>query len=218
MWRDDRTLAALRQVEPLSSEDRLQILGLGLSVSDSLALAFLCAAGRLLARDELLDPALRVQSWTRWREGLCTALTDSLRFSDKDGLVLCVMLAAAIYPLAYPQASLAGFKAMDDASNCAASLRNKGIRPPRTLIRMRAIDNLARVALWRHPEGGDLLRETPGADAASLRAAGYSECIGLRAQHPQAQQAIQLLNEVLPLRWVIDGEGWLLCVREEDRD
>lgn len=206
---DARIQQDLREIEHLSDGECLAIASLGLPLYESVVLGYLRAACHLLERDAGWSISFRDEAWAEWQSGIAAAIEGAMRFRENTPLVMAIGVLGALLPGVYSQATLRGFKALDDALMIAQRSAT-ALKRERKRQRIRIRDFIRRIDVWVGP-AGDILPNEPltAEQRRELTDHGYQNVWGVRMNYHQPEGVVWLVRAVLPIV-AQPGEGGTL--------
>lgn len=212
---DERIRKELSAIEHLAESEHERIAVLGLPLYESMVIGYLRAACHLLAHDAELSVMARNEAWARWRDGINRALEGAMRFRENEPLVMAIGVLNALLPGVYPQASLRGFKSLEDVL-ATAQRSATALKRERSRRRRRMRDRILRINVWVGP-AGDILQDAPLGDEQRDKLAehGYQNVWGVKFDYHQPEGVVWLVRPVLP---VVSqpGEGGTLAAPRPD--
>lgn len=196
---DTRIQQDLKAIEQLSDDERQTIASLGLPLYESVVIGYLRAACHLLDRDAGWSVAFRDETWATWQAGITAAIEGTMRFRENAPLVMAIGVLGALLPGVYSQATLRGFKALDDAL-VTAQRSATALKRERRRQWMRLRDAIRRIDVWVGP-AGDILPNEPltAEQRTELTEHGYQNVWGVQIDYHQPEGVVWLVRAVLPV-------------------
>jgi hypothetical protein len=176
----------------MTRQEALHILEFGLTVYDALFVAYLRRASLLLSEDQRFSWQQRESAWKDWLTAFSTFFDESLRYRLNESIMTSMAVAIALMPSRYPEASLIGFKYLEDA------LLEAGRKTPRKREKAerprRLTEIVSRKPMWVD-RNGSLHQPTNEADMPSA----YQSEWGVAFPSILADAVLPLVRAVMPV-------------------
>jgi hypothetical protein len=189
----------LQEIKELNPDERQRVSALDLPIFESLVIAELCRAHRLLARDHAFDWKQREEAWHEWRDHMLRAIEGSLRYHANDTLIIALGVCAALFPLVHRGAGLMGYKTLGDVLMISQRTGNARKRE-RAELRLRVKDLVTRVSVWECPPDQLLLHYEDALHGTA------TESAGIALDYADPKSVIDLVECVVPIRWQVRPE------------